>query len=80
MRRTETTQKDTNMDILAMGLTSKKEARAVLVRRLELLESGQMHTGALVFGDMVEGDIKRARSLIGEYDLAIADLEHALSA
>jgi hypothetical protein len=78
--RTESTQKDTTMDNLAMGLASKKESRAALMHRLELLESGQMHTGAVVFGNMVEGDIKRAKSLIAEYDLCIADFERALDA
>src|SRR6266852_2275265 len=71
----ESTQKDTTMDNLAMGLASKRETRAALMHRLELLESGQMHTGAVVLGDMVEDDIKRANSLIAEYDLCIADFE-----
>jgi hypothetical protein len=63
------------MDNLEIALTCKKATRAMLAHQLELLENDKMHTGIVVFGDMVEGDIKRTKSLIAEYDECIADLE-----
>jgi hypothetical protein len=51
-----------------------KAARALSAHQLELLETGQMRTGAQVLGDMVQENIERLRSWIAERDALIVEL------
>ncbi len=66
------------MSTLATALELKREARALLIHQLELLESGNMCIGSVALGDLVEQNIKRTKYLINEYDLCISDFERAL--
>jgi hypothetical protein len=54
-------------------VASWKEQRAMLARQLEMLESGEMHTGTNVLDATTKRDIARLRSWIAELDALIAE-------
>jgi hypothetical protein len=58
------------LDVL---LTSWRSRRAMLAEQLRMLESGKMHTGTDVLGNMTQQDILRTRSWIAELDALIAE-------
>ena len=54
-------------------ITTWKERRAMLVRQLEMLESGEMRTGTNVLDATTKQDTERVRSWIAELDALIAE-------
>jgi hypothetical protein len=56
-------------------VASWRERRAMLARQLEMLESGDMHSGTSALDTTTRQDIARLRSWIAELDALIA--EHA---
>ena len=53
-------------------VASWNERRAMLAHQLEMLESGEMHTGTNVLDATTKQDIARLRSWIAELDALIA--------